>query len=128
MSKCRKCGREYRWDILSNCPGCGSESDNVEDAAGSALKSQHSAVDYVTIAAINRTTHAVRALAIFIIFSVTSSCLGFGLIGVSVSTSAQCYEGSCSSPTFFYAGWLVIAVGLVSALIVSLRELAESRP
>lgn len=80
------------------------------------------------IAAQNRTTHAVRALAIFIIYSSISSLVGGVIIGISYAVAMNSYEGLYSAGGGIIFGALVAAVGYLVALSLAAAELGKSKP
>jgi uncharacterized Zn finger protein (UPF0148 family) len=77
----------------------------------------------------NRTTYAIRSLAIFLFTTLCTSLFGYGLIGAGTSASLRCdsYYSDCGSG-FMIWGWVIIAVGFIVGLIVGINELGKSRP
>jgi len=75
----------------------------------------------------NRTTHAVRALAVFVLYSAVSNLVGGVIIGISYGIGLASYEGLGSVTFGLVVGSLVIAVGSGIALGQGLSELGKSR-
>lgn len=126
---CEDCGRPYRADILKSCPGCGHEEDAAEIAnLYSQLQEDQSLQP--TIWAIDRTTYAIRSLALFIFISICTSVLGYAIIGAGVGNQISCsYSGeNCGNSGLVIFGWIVIFAGFLSALAVGMNELRKSKP
>ena len=77
----------------------------------------------------NRTTHAVRSLAVFFFTSLCTSLLGYGIVGAGSGSPISCAvdHTNCGEPGFVIFGWFVIAVGFFVALGVGVSELNKSR-
>jgi hypothetical protein len=101
--------------------------------ADSSRDPKHENVEYSTdpklISAVNRATHAIRSLAVFIFTTICTSLFGYGLIGAGTSAALRCdsYYSDCGSG-FMIWGWVIIAVGFIVGLIVGINELGKSRP
>lgn len=78
------------------------------------------------IAAQDRTTHAVRAIAIFILYPLLFNLIGGIFIGISLGISAGSYNGAASAVGGFVFGALIIAGGNLFALVKALSELGKS--
>lgn len=74
----------------------------------------------------DRTTHAVRAIAVFILYPLVFNIIGGIFIGISLGISAGSYNGSASAVGGFVFGALIIAVGNLFALFMALSELGKS--
>lgn len=79
-----------------------------------------------------RTTHAVRAIAVFILILFPASFISTLLLAWGFMTRAAC-GGYCSSyepsggPQFFFGGLLLLA-GIVTAIVRGWAELVQSDP
>lgn len=78
------------------------------------------------IAAQNRTTHAVRAIGIYFLYSALFNLIGGVIIVISCATSLNSYEGLSSAIGGIVFGGIVIAAGAIYGLFKGLSELAES--
>lgn len=78
------------------------------------------------VASQDRTTHAVRAIAIFILYPLVFNIIGGIFIGVSLGISAGSYNGAASAVGGFVFGALIIAAGNLFALFKALSELGKS--
>jgi hypothetical protein len=130
LINCEDCGRSYRFDILKSCPGCGHEEDTSLIRVSSFRESSEAEALQVTIWAIDRTTYAIRSLALFIFISICTSVLGYAIIGAGAVNQAACsYSGeSCGNGGLVIFGWIVVLVGFVTALIAGINELSKSKP
>jgi hypothetical protein len=79
------------------------------------------------IEAQDRTTYAIRSLAIFIFTTLCTSLLGYGLIGAGAAAALRCNSYDCSSG-FVIWGWVIIAIGFIIGLGVGINELGKSKP
>jgi len=82
------------------------------------------------VAAVNRATHAVRSLAIFLFTSLCTSFLGYGLIVAGSSTALSCDDSysDCGSGAFVILGWGITGLGFLVALAAGIGELGKSKP
>ena len=71
------------------------------------------------VAAQNRTTYAVRSLAVFLFVTLCTSPFGYVLVGAGVDAA---------SDTMVMWGWVIIVTGFVMGLLGGLGELRLSRP
>ena len=78
------------------------------------------------VAAQDRTTHAVRAIAVFILYPLVFNIIGGIFIGISLGISAGSYDGASSAGGGFVFGALIIAAGNLFALVKALGELGKS--
>lgn len=78
----------------------------------------------------NRTTYAVRSLALFIFISLQTALFGGGMIGLALNNRAHydVYGDLNPGATFFVVlGWLVAFVGFLVAVLVGRFELNKSK-
>ena len=102
---CNKCGRFYRADLISKCPGCAaisqSKSDldkpnNVQPPTISNFPTLYSSGETTLedlVRAQNRTTHAVRAFVRFLFIQLTGLTLVFFLWNLFLETDANGFVG-----------------------------------
>ena len=141
LYRCQNCRRSYRADKLAECPGCfteapylGEESQVSGKKWGNATNS--STNDFLStttiVAAQDKTTHAIRSLAVFILVSISTSLIGYLVIAISAGSVLGCSSGdsSCysSSGGAIYFGLSVIGIGFITALVLGMRELRLSKP
>ena len=102
---CNQCGRFYRADLISKCPGCAaisqSKSDldkpnNVQPPTISNFPALYSSGETTLedlVRAQNRTTHAVRAFVRFLFIQLTGLTLVFFLWNLFLETDANGFVG-----------------------------------
>lgn len=78
------------------------------------------------VAAQNRTTQAVRAIAVFFLYSALFNLIGGVIIGIAYVSSFGSYSGLSSASGGIVFGGLVIAGGSIFALFKGLSELGKS--
>ena len=148
--ECRNCGSEYSrsdfgtWEKIK-CRKCRKElhaiiyrgDERLRPAAKPAQSAKTSqettnegglaGIDLL-VAAQDRTTHAVRALVLFIFISAISSVLGYAIIGAGASQNVSCAlsGSSCDNSAFTATGWVIVAVGFLTALFTGIIELGQS--
>ena len=130
LTRCEDCGRPFRADILEHCPGCGADNGPViEPVGGLGVVSEEEATQE-TIWAINRVTHAIRSIALFIFISLSTSVLGYAIVGAGASSVVSCSLSgeNCGNTGLVNFGWLVIALGFIAALVAGISELRASKP
>ncbi len=90
---------------------------------------QASSEDSNLVRAVDRTTYAIRSLAIFLFTTLCTSLLGYGLIGAGATAALRCnsYYSDCGSG-FVIWGWVIIALGFIIGLGVGITELGKSKP
>jgi hypothetical protein len=139
LYRCHNCSRSYRADKLTECPRCyarppgWADETRVKVNYGVELKNS-SADDYagssLVVAAQDRTTHAVRSLAVFILVAISSALIGYVIIAASAGSALGCGMGisSCNANSggAIFFGFAFIAVGFIVALILGIRELRLS--
>ncbi len=140
LSTCKRCGRHYRADKLINCPRCGgdehdsaSEKQNPDDAL--LLRKDLAGLDEL-IQAQDRTTHAVRALAIFFFMNLfwTSGVVLLLMVANLIPSDTQCSSfGDCTKTTngfsifLYFVTFVVAVVGIIATIQESMKELLLSR-
>ena len=128
LFQCPDCAREYRADKLASCPGCSAPTPQNFGNPTWELLGESSAIadpNVELLKAVDRTTYAIRSLAIFLFTTLCTSLLGYGLIGAGAAAALR-YDPSSSS--FVIWGWIIIALGFIVGLIVGINELGKSRP
>jgi len=138
---CPNCSRSYRADKLAECPRCFARGPGVVDEKRVSAKNwaglmNSASSDYsgstLIVAAQDRTTHAIRSLAIFVLVSISTALIGYIIIAINAGSALgcglenlNCYSNSGGGIVF---GFVVIAVGFVLALVLGFRELTLSKP
>jgi len=125
---CNQCGRFYRADLISKCPGCAaiSQSKAAEKLPVGEMPRVNSRGETTLddlVRAQNRTTHAVRAFVTFLFIQLSGITLAVFLWNLSLLfvDEEACFQSGdkCSGNIFlqFLAGivWVV-------AVILSSRE------
>jgi hypothetical protein len=143
LYQCPDCGRRYRADKLNECPGCGvtssegAESSRSTDATGRLDPNVQTAFfihedDLDTLVdAQDRTTYAVRALALFFFTTTATSFIGLVIYYLNVRGSLECeLDISCLES---YSSWsdlgpAVAALGLIAGIVNGISELRASKP
>jgi hypothetical protein len=102
---CNQCGRFYRADLISKCPGCAAISqskaefdkpNNVQPPTISNSPTLYSSGETTLedlVRAQNRTTHAVRAFVRFLFIQLTGLTLVFFLWNLFLETEANGFVG-----------------------------------
>jgi hypothetical protein len=102
---CNQCGRFYRADLISKCPGCAAISqskaefdkpNNVQPPTISNFPALYSSGETTLedlVRAQNRTTHAVRAFVRFLFIQLTGLTLVFFLWNLFLETDANGFVG-----------------------------------
>ena len=111
----------------------GEESPVLGKNWGASNSSTNDFLSTTTIvAAQDRTTHAIRSLAVFVLVSISTSLIGYLIIAISAGSVLGCSSGdsSCyaSSGGAIYLGIFVIGGGFITALVLGIRELSLSKP
>ena len=78
------------------------------------------------VAAQNRTTQAVRSIAVYILYSALFNVIGGVIIGISYASAAGSYSGIAGAAGGLVFGGLVLVVGNLIALFKALAELGRS--
>lgn len=120
--KCPKCSREYTSEEVTGgkCPECRRWLDfagfvGVDGVQAPTEKSNGQSREATLsqlVAAQDRTTFAVRSLAVFLFTTLLTSLLGYGLMALGAVGF----------------GWFVIAVGYLAALVLGIFQLSNSKP
>ena len=120
--KCPKCKQEFTSQEVSSgkCPDCRRwldyvglvGVDGVEAPAENSLAKRSEATLSELVAAQDRTTFAVRSLAMFLFTSIVTALIGyiFMLVG------------------FVGFGWFIIGIGSLAALVIGILQLSNSKP
>jgi hypothetical protein len=102
---CNQCGRFYRADLISKCPGCAAinqskaefdKPNNVQPPTISNFPTLYSSGETTLedlVRAQNRTTHAVRAFVRFLFIQLTGLTLVFFLWNLFLETDANGFVG-----------------------------------
>lgn len=132
---CLNCGRRYRADKLADCPGCSHEPGTSQarplpwssDQAQSQSQIDNSQYLEALILAQNRTTHAVRALAVFFFTWLKVSIFGAlaFFFGMWID---QSFDSAVFGQFLIIVGVLTNVVGFFIALNDGLDELNRSKP
>ena len=141
LYSCPDCGRHYRADKLKECPGCGA-GGGVTPAPLAQVRSRPISFyppqerdeddDFTFIvAAQDRTTYAIRSLALFLFTTVITSIIGALFYVVNIRGALGCnFEMNCLES---YARWVdlgpaIAGLGLVAGVVIGVIELRVSRP
>jgi hypothetical protein len=137
-SKCPECASELSY--TGYCVRCATwpqvssgsaKSENLLAGVGSSTQAQEEylseSLDLI-LDAQDRTTYAIRSIAIFFLGSVVvSSCAAFCLWFYSIEIS-RC-EYSCSAVSVIsYLGWGIFGFGMLGISFFAIRELDRSKP
>jgi ribosomal protein L40E len=79
------------------------------------------------VAAQNRTTQAVRAIAVFILYSALFNLIGGVIVGLAYVSALSSYNGLASASGGVVFGLVVVAGGYLFALFKALSELGKSQ-
>jgi hypothetical protein len=102
---CNQCGRFYRADLISKCPGCAAinqskaefvKPNNVQPPTISNFPALYSSGETTLedlVRAQNRTTHAVRAFVRFLFIQLTGLTLVFFLWNLFLETDGNGFVG-----------------------------------
>ena len=138
VSYCKNCTYKFDMDEFDRCPSCDHQgastskrgkvvSQNVDNANNIQVTTLADFGDLVT--AQNRTTYAVRSLAIFLLTTFSTSVIGYGLVTAGANSAIRCGSYSeCGADSMTMWGWVIIATGFFMGLGVGIRELGKSRP
>lgn len=128
---------------LNDCPKCGEKLTSSDFCFncktwpnGRKSGAVHNVEELITdsndalLKAVDRTTHAVRSLAVFLFTTLCTSLLGYGLVGAGANAALRCdsYYSDCGSGGLVIGGWAVIAIGFVVGLALGMTELGKSKP
>jgi hypothetical protein len=139
--QCPKCSKEFTSsEVISfgKCPDCKKllrYIDGPQTVAHGAtqINPGQTSSDLplaILIEAQNRTTFAVRSLALFFFISLQSSILGGALIGLAINNKSN-YDSygqlSDGATAFVGLGCLIVVVGFLIAALVGGSELNKSK-
>ena len=82
---------------------------------------------YELLYAIDRTTHAARALPLFIFTLIITGMMATILFLLSLMVRLNCQSGDCGGGYYQGAAWVVAAGGLLTGLILGANELSKSK-
>ncbi len=104
------------------------KDESATDVGGNTVHISYES-DPKLIKAVNRTTYAIRSMALFLFISLCSSVCGYALIAASTGNPVRCAaNGSdCGEPGLAIFGWVVLAAGFCVALVVGISELGKSK-
>ena len=128
---CKKCRRISEAAPLQKEKKAKTElNDESTSAPSASSRNLAQEPDSKLIAAVNRATHAIRSLALFIFTTLCTSLLGYGLVGAGANAALKCdaYDSDCGSGAFVLGGWLLIAIGFIVGLALGMNELGKSKP
>jgi len=123
---CNQCGRFYRADLISKCPGCAatSQAKAVEKRPVGETPRANSSTETTLedlVRAQNRTTHAVRAFVRFLFIQLTGITLAVFLWNISLEfvNEQDCFQygDNCTGNPFlqFLAGAVWIGAVILSS-------------
>ncbi len=127
---CPKCDRPYRSDVFGSCPSCLETGQPESPASAKSTKASQSSDDTRLIKAMDRTTYAIRSIALFIFVSLCSSVIGYAIVGMGSGNPVSCAVSGrdCSNVGVVTFGWIVILAGFIAAVRIGLTELSKSKP
>jgi hypothetical protein len=123
---CNQCGRFYRADLISKCPGCAatSQAKAAEKPPVGEMPRANSSTETTLedlVRAQNRTTHAVRAFVRFLFIQLTGITLAVFLWNISLEfvNEQDCFQygDNCTGNPFlqFSAGAVWIGAVILSS-------------
>lgn len=123
--KCPNCKKWLEWD-----PSQPIEKDDEELESSFALsKDETENLDPATraiVMASNRTTHALRALAVFFFTSLRTSVIGSSIFGIGLAIGAN--PNAAGIGIFMaFVGWAVVLIGFIVAVRSGMKELEKSK-
>jgi hypothetical protein len=78
------------------------------------------------VMASNRTTHALRALAVFFFTSLRTSVIGSSIFGIGLAIGAN--PNAAGIGIFMaFVGWAVVLIGFIVAVRSGMKELEKSK-
>lgn len=136
---CPKCDKNYDSDKLRvyKCPDCRkwlnwdtdlpAEKYDPNEFVRDDLRDLDAAT-IALISATNRTTYAIRSLAIFLFTTLCTSVLGYVLISAGASAALRCDSYSDCGSGFVIWGFVIVALGFIVGLGAGVNELGKSKP
>ena len=142
MVRCKACGYEFRIEYLKRCPNCRAKInswdftksvDVIPEAEVTSPKSGAKSEpvpepEILTrnLSAEERTTHAVRSIAIFILIQVTASVISaiFAGIGLAIDLSSNGDSGGGAAMYIFAV--IISVIGLFASLNAAWSEYSKS--
>jgi len=142
---CSECGKYFQGESIEDCPVCATESTNlllqrrpdgarvpdptpstpVANSKNKPVTAKAATLDDL-VAAQNRTTHAIRALARFFFIWLRSGIVGAGLAGFGVSFLAN-KDLNGLGIFLVIVGWLITFIGFFYAFWQGMGELDKSQ-
>ena len=132
LSNCKNCKYKFDFSKSAYCPSCGHEekSDKGASQSTSSLFDAGPPVNRnsgysgnqagiasgmaALLKAQNKTTHAIRSLALYLFITITTSFCGLILI--------------YAVPQFALLGALIVIAGFITSISVGISELNKSKP
>jgi hypothetical protein len=124
VSYCKNCTYKFNLDEFDRCPSCDHQGSSpskrgrvgVSQTVGSANNIQVEAFADLDdlVSAQNRTTYAVRSLALYLFITMTTSFIGILLLYLVPSSPIT--------------GSLIIIAGSITAIFIGIAELTQSKP
>jgi len=149
VSSCKECGEPLpgesrqgiprgdnekiaKWKSLMDLPDLPPAKSTIKNSTPArSTQSPLSEDTRAIIAAQNRTTYAIRSLAMFFFIFLQSSILGGGLLGLALNNQSH-YDsyGNLNGGAIFFAalGAIIALVGFFVAVHVGRQELNKSKP
>ena len=128
LFQCPDCGREYRSDKLASCPGCGHEAEGSSIPRFASSSAETAQYDQLMVWAIDRTTHAVRSIAIFLFTMVCTLTLSTVLFVAGFAVRSNCSLSDCGDGGLQNFAITIAIVGMLAAIGLGIRELIKSQP
>jgi hypothetical protein len=142
---CPECGKYFQGETIDDCPVCAGASTNlllqrrpagarvatptpstpVANSKNKPVTAKAATLDDL-VAAQNRTTHAIRALARFFFIWLRSGIVGAGLAGIGVSFLAN-KDLNGLGIFLVIVGWLITFIGFFYAFWQGMGELDKSQ-
>jgi hypothetical protein len=133
---CPDCGRHYRADKLKECPGCGDVSTSQPKTPSRSFNHSIDSRTYevsnqeLLIQAQDRTTYAIRSLALFFFTAASTSIIGFSIYYFNLRGVLNCgFDSYCIEG---YSGWqdvgpTIAGIGLLAAIAIGINEVRASK-
>ncbi len=139
LLECKRCDLRFEASKVANgkCPHCRrllnfvnsteTESYFLSSRAVETTARREVSFEDVVLAQ-NRTTHAIRSLAVFLFTTLCTSLIGYALLAASTAVALTCSYGSeCSADELMVSAWIIIVAGFILGLAAGVSELNKSR-
>jgi hypothetical protein len=142
LVRCKACSHEFRIEYLKRCPSCRAKiniwdfakSVDVIAPAGTAPESRRPKIEKLgkaeaalsTRSAEERTTHAVRSIAIFILIQVTASVISAILAGIGLAIDISSGDSSGGGAAMYILAIVTLLIGLFASLNAAWSEYSKS--